>query len=113
MRRLSAGMPLLLTILFGTSGCAGPDITLRPPKHPEDIVVPPLADAKFSNPPKYPEGTLNQNDPSRSPNGGAGGPPNMSAMNGGGMGAMNGRGGMGGMGGGMGGMGGGMGGMGR
>jgi len=106
-------MRLMLAILFGTIGCAGQDITLRPPKHPEDIVVPPLAEAKFSNPPKYPEGTLNQNDPSRFPSGGGGGTPNMSAMNG--MGAMNGRGGMGGMGGmgggmgGMGGMGGGMG----
>ena len=94
----------MLATLLGAIGCANQDITLRPPKHPEELVVPPIADAKFSNPPKYPEGTLNQGDPNRMP--GSGGVPNMSAMNG------MGGGGMGGMGGGMGGMGGGMGGMG-
>jgi hypothetical protein len=109
MRRLGDGLTLLLTTVLGMAGCASADITLKPPKHPEEIAVPPLEEARFSSPPKYPEGTLNQNDPSKSSNGpgGPGGVPNMSAMNS--MNSMSGRGGPGagyaGPGGGMGGRG--------
>jgi hypothetical protein len=78
-------------VLFGLIGCSSPNIAPRPPKHPEEIVVPPIADGRFSNPPVYPE-PINQNiDPTRSPNGmgAAGGQPNLGAMNGmGGMGGM-------------------------
>ncbi len=111
MRRLWDGLGLLLATALGMAGCAAPDITLRPPKHPEEITVPPLEDTKYSNPPKYPEGTLNQEASANSPNGpgGAGGPPGAGGM--GGRGGMGGGGGMGGMGGGgMGGAGGGYGG---
>jgi hypothetical protein len=79
------------------TGCASANIVPKPPKHPEEITVPPLADAKFSSPPKYPEGTLNQEDNTKSPRGpggpgGPGGMPNMNAMNS--MGNMGGRGAM-------------------
>ena len=100
MRRLRQGLGLLLTIGLGMVGCADRNIALRPPKHPEEILVPPEADGKYSTPPKYPEPT-NANDDERAARGGGGGQPNVGAMNTGGMG-----GGMGGMGGmGMGGMG--------
>jgi hypothetical protein len=93
----------MLATVCGIVGCASADIAPRPPKHPEEIVVPPVEDGKFSNPPKYPDGTLNQNDPGRQPNttnpmGGPGGPPGAGGMNGmGGMGGMGGMNGMNGM----------------
>ncbi len=104
MRRVWEGLGWMLTAALSVAGCAAPNITPRPPKHPEELTLPPLAEAKFSSPPKYPDGTLNQDGPSQSK---GGGPPNMSAMN-----AMSGMGGRGGMGGGMGGGGMGGGGMG-
>jgi hypothetical protein len=90
MRRLWQGLKLMSVAVVAAAGCSSRDIALRPPKHPEEIAVPPLADAKFSKPPIYPEGTLNQGDPSRARNqpGGLNSMPNMSAMNG--MGAMGG-----------------------
>jgi hypothetical protein len=93
MRRLRQGLELTLLMALGVIGCAHRnDLSLRPPKRPEELVVPPLADGRFSSPPRYPD-SLNENlDPDRR---GAGqSVPNMGAMN------------MGGMGGGMGGMGG-------
>jgi hypothetical protein len=106
MRRRWQGLKLMAAVVVAATGCSSRDIALRPPKHPEEIAVPPLADAKFSKPPLYPEGTLNQGDPSRAraQAGGLNGMPNMSAMNG--------MGGMGGMGGGMPGANGSLGGMG-
>jgi hypothetical protein len=101
---------LLLMFLLASLGCANRDISLRPPKRPEELALPPVADGRFSNPPVYPEPLNQNNDPMR-PNtngpGGPGGGPNLGAMNGmGGMGGM----GMGGMGmSGLGGYGGGMG----
>lgn len=106
MRRMRQGLGLLAMLALGASGCAERNITLRPPKHPDEIVVPPVADGRFKQPPKYPE-SVNKNinnDPERMAAGG-GGQPNLGAMNMGGMGG--GMGGLGGMGGMMGGMGGG------
>jgi hypothetical protein len=99
----------MLAIAVMAVGCSSRDIAMKPPKHPEEIAVPPVEDGKFSKPPVYPEGTLNQGDPTRAQNGrnGPGGGPNLNAMNG-----MGGRGSMGGGGMGMGGMPGSMGGMG-
>jgi hypothetical protein len=109
MRRQWPGIVLLLGLVLGLGGCTARDVAPRPPKHPEEITVPPVEEAKFSNPPNYPE-LSNQNDPTRNRNGGVGAQPNLGAMNPGGMGGMGrgmgGMGSMGGMGGGMGGMGG-------
>jgi len=98
----------MLAIIAMAVGCSSRDIAMKPPKHPEEIAVPPVEDGKFSKPPQYPEDTLNQGDPTRAQNGrnGPGGGPNLNAMN------MGGRGGMGGSGMGMPGTMGGMGGMG-
>jgi hypothetical protein len=98
MRRLRHGLELILLIVLAVGGCAHRDVSLRPPKRPEELVVPPVADGRFSTPPRYPE-ALNQDlDPERR-GAGQGGTPNVGAMNMGGMGG--GMGGMGGMGGGM------------
>jgi hypothetical protein len=48
--------------LLGVFGCASDDAHLKPPKVPDEYNVPPLDDPRFSQPPKYPAGTLN-NDP--------------------------------------------------
>ncbi len=95
MRRLRHGLEIMLLISLALVGCAKRDIALRPPKRPEELVVPPVADGRFSSPPRYPE-NLNPDLDSARRGLGQGGVPNMGAMNTGGMG-----GGMGGMGGGM------------
>jgi hypothetical protein len=95
MRRLRQGLGLTLLMALAV-GCAHRnDVALRPPKRPDELVVPPLADGRFSSPPHYPESANPDLDPERRGIG-QGNVPNMGAMN------------MGGMGGGMGGMGGGM-----
>ncbi len=99
MRRLWGGLGCMLATLVSTAGCATKDFAMRPPKHPEEIMVPPEQDRKFSLPPEYPKETLNQDDIRR-----PGAPSGLNGMPGGGMGGRGG--GMGGMGPGMGGMGG-------
>jgi hypothetical protein len=86
MRRMRQGLGMLLTIGLGILGCADRNIALRPPKHPEDIVEPPVADARFASPIKYPELANGNADSDRASAGG--GTPNVGAMNmgGGGMG---------------------------
>jgi hypothetical protein len=106
MRRLRLGLGLMLLMALALVGCANRDIALRPPKRPDELVLPPVADGRFSSPPRYPEHANDELDPSRQALA-QGGTPNLGAMNS--MGGMGGGGmGMGGMG--MGGMG--MGGMG-
>ena len=105
MRRVWGGLSWMLATLLSAAGCGTKDYTMRPPKHPEEIILPPEEDRKYSLPPEYPKETLNQDD-TRKP----GAPTGLNGMPGGGPG---GRGsGMSGMGPGMGGMGSGMGGMG-
>jgi hypothetical protein len=95
MRRLWGGLSWLLATLLGVAGCGTKEVTLRPPKHPEEITVPPQQDDKFSNPPEYPKESLNQDEGRKSS-----GPNGLNSMpNAGGRGGMGG----GGMGGGMGG----------
>jgi hypothetical protein len=106
MRGWRQGLGLLLALVLGALGCAAPNVAPRPPKRPDEIVVPPNAEARFSNPPVYPEPTNFNSDSAqagRQPNVGAMGPgPGPASMNG--MGGMGGMGPMGAMG--MGGMGG-------
>jgi hypothetical protein len=40
------------------AGCKTTDPT-RPPKPPEEYTVPPAEDARYSQPPRFPKGTLN------------------------------------------------------
>jgi hypothetical protein len=103
MRRLRQGLELTLLMAL-VVGCAHRnDISLRPPKRPDELVLPPVADGRFSSPPRYPESLNPDLDPARRGIG-QGNVPNMGAMNTGGMGGGGMMGGMPMMGGGMGGM---------
>jgi hypothetical protein len=57
---------------------------IKPKPGPEELRVPPLEESRYSKPPEFPKGTLNQdtppktgNDPASLKNGGAGGGPRM------------------------------------
>jgi hypothetical protein len=100
MRWMRQGLMLMLTLTWVLAGCGQRNILPHKPKRPDELIVPPLADGRFSSPPRYPEPVNENLDPDRSMAAQAN-QPNVGAMNMGGMG-------MGGMG--MGGMG--MGGMG-
>jgi len=98
MRRLWQGLRVVLAVVAGVGGCSSRDIALKPPKHPDEIIVPPVEEAKFSKPPQYPAEVLNQDAMAKTGPNSLNSMPNMSAMNGmGGMGGMSGRGGMGGV----------------
>ena len=47
-------------VLLCVSGCWETESNLRPPKQPEEYRLPPDDDSRFSSPPAYPKGTLNQ-----------------------------------------------------
>jgi hypothetical protein len=55
---------LALTLL-GISGCWTTDTHLKPPPRPPEYVLPPPDDARFSEPPNYPDRTLNQGLPKK------------------------------------------------
>jgi hypothetical protein len=56
-RVLSFGLGAVLLCL---AGCWETESNLHPPKQPETYRLPPEDDARFSSPPSYPKGTLNQ-----------------------------------------------------
>jgi len=90
MRRLSIWFGLPLATLIGGAGCANME-NFKPPKHPDEYVLPPENDAAFSEPPKYDKKLLNEDHISiaadadasgpgggmRGPGGGMGGGPGM------------------------------------
>src|SRR2546421_527013 len=59
MRRLWEGLSLWAAALLAVAGCASTAPVTKPPKHPEEYVLPPAEDARFSRPPQYPKGSLN------------------------------------------------------
>jgi hypothetical protein len=61
-RRLRGSLGLLLAALVGLVGCTPPNNQLRPPKRPEEYVVPPEEDLRFSTPPDYPKDLLNKDN---------------------------------------------------
>jgi hypothetical protein len=91
-RRLWSGLGLLVWGLAGLPGCGWNAPPLRPPKQPDEIVVPPAEDARFSLPQEYPKNTLNGDnlirpkDNTTGPGGpgGPGGGPRFGAGSGGG-----------------------------
>jgi len=86
MRLSWKGLFGLTTALLTVCGCWSSTQPLRPPKQPEEFILPPKDDAKFDQPVAYPKGTLNKdlnpddpNNPMKAPrfgagSGGAGGP---------------------------------------
>jgi len=76
MRRIWIGLRGGCAALLCVAGCWTTEPTLRPPKQPEELVVPPSEDPRYSSAPNYPKGTLN-NDQIRSASGtGGSGMPN-------------------------------------
>jgi hypothetical protein len=67
------GLSLVAVTLLGLVGCASDDAHLKPPKHPEECNLP-LEDPRFSQPPKYPDATLNT-DPNKLKSADGGAPP--------------------------------------
>jgi hypothetical protein len=49
----------LLALLL-VSGCATERQQIKPPTRPEEYIIPPSDDPRFSQPVAYPKGTLNQ-----------------------------------------------------
>jgi hypothetical protein len=66
MRKWGTGIGLLAA-LIAVTGCKK-EPYLRPPKPPEQLLTPPVEDARFSQPPEYPKNVLNE-DKIRKPTG--------------------------------------------
>jgi hypothetical protein len=49
-------------VLAGLAGCRTSD-KITPPERPEECVAPPADDPRYSGPPQFPKGTLNQGPP--------------------------------------------------
>jgi hypothetical protein len=77
MRRRGTGLGLLTAALVIFAGCQK-DPFLRPPKPPDQLIAPPVEEARYSQPPEYPKNVLNE-DRIKKPGGDkdAGGPGTM------------------------------------
>jgi hypothetical protein len=62
MRRMWPGLHCLVVGLFVLSGCWSTAPKLKRPDRPEEYVVPPGDDPRFSAPIAYPPGTLNKDE---------------------------------------------------
>ena len=62
MRRVRVGMGWLGAVLLGLTGCysTGTDSNPKPSLPPEQLVVPPANDPRFSRPIEFPKEALNQ-----------------------------------------------------
>jgi hypothetical protein len=67
MRRRGTGLGLLTATLLAFTGCHK-EAYLRPPKPPEQLIAPPVEEARFSQPPEFPKNVLNE-DHIKKPNG--------------------------------------------
>jgi hypothetical protein len=59
MRRRRMGIGLLTAVLVAFAGCKK-EPYLRPPKPPEQLIAPPVEDARFSQPPDFPKNVMNE-----------------------------------------------------
>jgi len=62
------GTRWIVTLALVVSVLAGWDTTrqqIKPPPGPEEYKLPPVADTRYNNPPRFPKGTLNQNQIAR------------------------------------------------
>jgi len=85
MRRMWSGLSCLASVL-AVWGCATTEPNLKPPKQPEELRLPP-DEKRYSQPPQFPDGTLNQNAPKAGNpmQPGSGGPGNIGASRPGGL----------------------------
>jgi len=47
--------------LLGLAGCWTTDKPPKPAPNPEEFILPPIADARFAQPPSYPEKAMKEN----------------------------------------------------
>jgi hypothetical protein len=60
MRGTRIGLSLAGAALLGVIGCWTTDKAPKPPPIPEEFVMPPEADARFSQPPTFPKKAMNE-----------------------------------------------------
>jgi hypothetical protein len=60
MRGTRIGLSLAGAALLAVIGCWTTDKTPKPPPLPEEFVMPPLGDARFSQPPTFPKKAMNE-----------------------------------------------------
>lgn len=65
MRSLSEWLRWLTAAMLIGTGCLSHRPNLRPPKRPEEFVLPPETEARFSKPITYPEGTPSSSTPKK------------------------------------------------
>jgi hypothetical protein len=65
MRGMRTALAALLGTLVGLAGCQSTDSHLKKPEHPDELTTPPTADARYTQPPEYPKGTLNNDLPNK------------------------------------------------
>jgi hypothetical protein len=65
MRSVSVWLRWLTATLLVMTGCLSHKPNLRPPKRPEEFILPPETEARFSKPITYPEGTPNSSTPKK------------------------------------------------
>jgi hypothetical protein len=62
MRGNRTALAALLGALVWLAGCQSTNSHLKPPEHPDELTTPPTADARYTQPPEFPKGTLNNDE---------------------------------------------------
>jgi hypothetical protein len=65
MRGTWNGLGTIGAALLCLAGCWTTDAPIKPPPNPEEFVIPPADDPRFSAPPAFPEKSLNQGLPKK------------------------------------------------
>jgi hypothetical protein len=65
MGAMRTALAALLGSLVVLAGCQSSDAHLKRPEHPDELTTPPTADARYTLPPEYPKGTLNNDLPAK------------------------------------------------
>jgi hypothetical protein len=61
MRGTWKGLILAGAALLGSAGCWTTDKPPKPSPNPEEFILPPIADARFSQPPTFPDKAMKEN----------------------------------------------------
>lgn len=60
MRGTGKGLGLVGAALLGLAGCWTTDRPPKPSPNPEEFILPPQGEARFSQPPSFPQKTMNE-----------------------------------------------------
>ena len=61
MRGTRIRLGLSVAAVLGLAGCWTTDTPPKPAPNPEEFILPPLADARFAQPPSYPDKAMKEN----------------------------------------------------